>query len=90
MVSRTRDMNIDFSEVFTQTADRSAVSFWVELDGKRITCHVSYDLLVREFGAKNRTRKETTLSFRENFAQICDMARQRIAADHGKETELRF
>jgi hypothetical protein len=78
-----------FSEIFGRNASGDAIQFLAEHAGRRIVCQISHDTLVRDFGARNATPRETAQAFRTHFALICEMAQRKILASKArKETEI--
>lgn len=71
-------MSIHFSEVFHRSPNRDGISFWIDLNGQKITCHVPHDLLVREFGAKSKGLREMRQVFQENYSRICEIAKEKL------------
>lgn len=80
---------IAFSEIFTRNAAGDAIQFLADFNGRQIVCQISHQTLVKEFGARNESIRETTLAFRSHFASICDLAQRKIlAAREHKQTEI--
>ena len=67
-----------FSEVFSRDETRDCISFLAEIDGAQIQCLIPGERLVKDFGARAGSTPELIGAFRQNWSQICEMARKKI------------
>jgi Protein of unknown function (DUF1488) len=70
--------NITFPDCYSMLHERRCLAFPALHAGRRLTCFVSYQILVTRFGARDASDEEVLAALLENRSRIRGLARDLI------------